>query len=82
MTLPFRLCLGGIYRHYKFGDLYRVHRIVLHTETQQQMVLYEGLMCKGWYVRPLDMFMETVPLYGKQGRRFTFVESVYFNKKA
>ncbi|MBU3810308.1 MAG: DUF1653 domain-containing protein [Candidatus Niameybacter stercoravium] len=48
------------YRHFK-GNLYYVHDLVLHTETNEMMVSYQALyppytMC----VRPLQMFLEEV----------------------
>lgn len=34
--------LAGIYRHYR-GGRYRVHGIVKHSETHEDMILYEAL---------------------------------------
>ena len=48
----------GIYRHYK-GGLYDVLDIVIHTETSEEMVLYEDVKGKR-YVRPLSMWNEEV----------------------
>lgn len=48
----------GIYRHYK-GGLYDVLDIVIHTETSEEMVLYEDVKRKR-YVRPLSMWNEKV----------------------
>lgn len=48
----------GIYRHYK-GGLYDVLDIVIHTETSEEMVLYEDVKGKR-YVRPLSMWNEKV----------------------
>jgi hypothetical protein len=50
---------GGVYRHYK-GKLYRVIDIVRHSETLEEMVLYECLyennLGKLW-VRPQELFL-------------------------
>ncbi len=49
---------NAIYRHFK-GDLYLVKDIVFHSETNEEMVLYQQLYneCK-LCVRPLSMFLE------------------------
>lgn len=68
--------LPGIYRHYKNDQYYRVHRLVLHTETQERMVLYEGLYNSDtnseglWFVRPLAMFIEHIEVNGHSVPRF------------
>ena len=52
---------GKIFRHFK-GDLYLLEDFVMHSETQETMVLYRALYgtC-GLYVRPYEMFIEEVP---------------------
>ncbi|QZN91798.1 DUF1653 domain-containing protein [Idiomarina abyssalis] len=63
----------GIYEHYK-GGRYRVIDTVRHSETEECMVLYKPLYGeqKLW-VRPFDMFVETVNVNGTQIPRFQFV---------
>ncbi len=52
---------GKIFRHFK-GDLYLVEDFVMHSETQEKMVLYRALYGScGLYVRPYEMFIEEVP---------------------
>lgn len=54
------LCAGERYRHYK-GGLYQIVAVAMHTETEEDMVVYQALY--GDYkvfVRPLKMFFETV----------------------
>ncbi len=55
-----RLYAGERYRHYK-GGLYQIVAVAVHTETEEDMVVYQALY--GDYkifVRPLKMFFETV----------------------
>lgn len=66
------LKLGGLYRHYK-GNMYRVHQVVRHSETLEELVLYETLYenAQGkWWVRPKAMFLENVVISGKEMPRF------------
>jgi len=68
--------LAGMYRHHKNGQLYRVLDVVLHTETQQRMVLYEELLPSERnpdglrFVRPFEMFTELVEHDGQIIPRF------------
>ena len=49
-----------VYKHFK-GDYYLVLDIVINSETEEKMVLYEALYGDGKkYVRPLDMFLSEV----------------------
>lgn len=60
----------GRYRHYK-GGLYRVIGYALHSETHEPMIIYvsEGSEVRVW-VRPADMFFETVTIDGRDQPRF------------
>lgn len=60
----------GKYRHYKGND-YEVIGVATHSETLAEMVVYRPLYGEGGlWVRPLDMFTETVVFHGKQVPRF------------
>lgn len=66
---------GGIYRHYK-GKMYRFIRVVRHSETLEEMALYETLYDNAlgvFWVRPLKMFEETVEVDGKRVPRFAYI---------
>lgn len=70
-----QIVAGGIYRHYK-GKLYRVHRVVRHSETLEELVLYETLYenpLGSFWVRPLAMFLEQITHEGKAVERFSYV---------
>lgn len=61
----------GRYVHYKKGDEYTVIDIVRHSETQEWLVLYRAEYgVKGLWVRPIDMFLESVNVNGEWVKRF------------
>jgi hypothetical protein len=63
---------NGTYRHYK-GNLYKVLGTAIHSESLEEMVVYERLDKSGWWVRPLKMFQESVVVNGKNVPRFELV---------
>ncbi|TBV07164.1 DUF1653 domain-containing protein [Phytopseudomonas dryadis] len=65
----------GLYRHYK-GPEYRVLGVARHSETEQQVVVYQALYGDyGLWVRPLEMFTGSVELDGETVPRFALVQS-------
>ena len=64
----------GKNRHFK-GNMYRVIGTAHHSETMEEMVVYQALYGEmGLWVRPRHMFLETVERDGKIFQRFEFVE--------
>jgi hypothetical protein len=65
----------GKYKHYK-GNFYRVIGVTKHSETLEELVVYEALYdnpeSKLW-VRPLKMFIEEVEVDGKKMSWFEYV---------
>ena len=62
--------VGGLYRHYKNKD-YRVIAIAKHSETLEDMVVYQALYGeREIWVRPLAMFEERIFLNGGAVPRF------------
>jgi hypothetical protein len=60
----------GRYRHYK-GNEYTVVDVARHSETLEPMVVYRAEYGeRGLWVRPLDMFLETVIVNGRTMPRF------------
>lgn len=72
----------GLYKHYK-GNTYEVVDIVLHTESSEWMVLYkanspqffDGNKQEVLFVRPYEMFIESVTYQNQLVPRFTQLNS-------
>ena len=66
----------GIYQHYK-GSEYQVEGTVTHSETEETMVLYRPLYGEqALWVRPFDMFVESVEIEGIKKPRFKYIREV------
>ena len=69
----------GKYQHYK-GNFYQVIGIARHSETLEEMVVYQALYDSPDFgknqiwVRPKNMFLEKVNFNGKEIPRFKRVE--------
>ncbi len=64
----------GHYRHYKGKD-YEVIGIAQHSETEEKLVVYRCLYGDySLWVRPLNMFRETVNVAGEQVPRFDRID--------
>jgi hypothetical protein len=64
----------GRYRHYK-GNEYEVIGVAKHSEDETNLVVYRPLYGeKSLWVRPLDMFVETVEVDGETKARFKYID--------
>ena len=71
-----QLITPGRYKHYK-GNMYDVYEIATHSEDESKLVVYRP--CYGeraLWVRPLDMFAETVERDGKEVLRFAYMGDI------
>ena len=67
---------SGRYRHYK-GNEYIVLEVAKHSETLEEMVVYrQDYGEQGLWVRPKEMFLETVEVDGQEVPRFQFAEPI------
>lgn len=65
----------GKYQHFK-GNYYQVLYIAKHSETEEEMVVYQPQYGdKGIWVRPLSMFDEVIEREGKKLKRFTYISN-------
>ena len=63
------------YRHFK-GNVYRVLHIAKHSETLEEMVVYQAMYGeRGVWVRPKTMFEEVIERDGKAFRRFSHISA-------
>ncbi|MBP3501638.1 MAG: DUF1653 domain-containing protein [Oscillospiraceae bacterium] len=63
----------GRYRHFK-GNEYRVLGIAKHSETQEELVVYQALYgTQELWVRPAEMWHETVEREDYRGPRFLYI---------
>lgn len=66
----------GLYQHYR-GDLYQVIGLSRHSETLEELVVYQALYGNyGLWVRPFSIFAETVEVDGQPVPRFKFIKSL------
>ena len=64
----------GKYRHFK-GNEYEVLYIARHSETTEPMIVYRALYGEhGVWVRPADMWLETVERGRVEYQRFERIE--------
>lgn len=62
----------GLYKHYK-GKTYEVVGVAKHSETLEELVVYKATYQpegENLWVRPLEMFLETIIVEGQNVKRF------------
>ena len=66
--------IGQEFRHFK-GNHYRLEGFAKDSETLEAMVVYRALYGEGGlWVRPAQMFFETIERDGKRMKRFELLE--------
>ena len=66
----------GIWKHSKSGDLVKVLHLAKHSETLEDMVVYDHMgtnELSDIWVRPASMWEEEVEIEGKKAPRFIFL---------
>jgi hypothetical protein len=67
----------GVYQHYK-GNLYQIIGFARHTETQEELVVYQALYGNyELWVRPIAMFLENLIYEDKEVLRFKYVDQSF-----
>lgn len=66
-----KIQVGKIYKHYK-GNLYKIIALAKHSETLEEMIIYQSIKDDKIWVRPLSMWNETVDSQGTL--RFTIID--------
>ena len=64
------ITIGKIYKHYK-GKLYKIINFAKHTETTEDMIVYQSAKTGEIWVRPKNMWNEIIDDNGTL--RFTLV---------
>lgn len=65
--------IGAVYRHYK-GTKVKVIGECFHSETEEPMIIYIHLEDGSTWVRPREMFLENVIVYGIEMERFEKID--------
>lgn len=71
---PRELAIGGIYKHYKRGDTYKILHLATDSDTEQPTVVYQAQYGEGRvFTRDLSVFLESVMVNGEDRERFEHV---------
>ena len=63
--------MSKFYRHFK-GNVYKVLHVAKHSETLEEYVVYQAMYGeRGVWIRPKEMFEETIVRDGVEIKRFT-----------
>jgi hypothetical protein len=64
--------IGQIWRHYK-GNHYKILVLCKHSETGEELIVYERQEDGKKYARPFSLFFSSVEFEGKIVPRFIFI---------
>jgi hypothetical protein len=68
------LVVGGVYKHYKRGDTYKVLHLATDSDTEKPVVVYQAQYGEGRvFTRDLVVFLEKVVVDGEEKERFEYV---------
>lgn len=74
---------NGLYRHYK-GKNYKLIDIVKHSETQEDLILYQCMYHNDssvLWVRPISNFFSKVTTDGIEVDRFSYIGDIKGNER-
>lgn len=66
---------GQVYKHFKEGTLYEVVCIATHSETDEEMVIYQDQASGKCFCRPLEMFIGYKEEKGGRIKRFVLTST-------
>ena len=66
------ITVGKIYKHYK-GNVYKIIALGKHSETEEDMIVYQNVEKGDIRVRPKSMWNEEVLVDGKKVLRFSLI---------
>ena len=66
------ISIGKTYRHYK-GNVYKIIALAKHSETTEDMIVYQAVEHGDIWVRPKSMWNEEVLVDGKRVLRFCLI---------
>lgn len=66
------ITVGKIYKHYK-GNIYKIIALAKHSETGEDMIVYQNIEKGDIWVRPKSMWNEEVYVGNKTVLRFELV---------
>lgn len=66
------ITVGKIYKHYK-GNVYKIIALAKHSETCEDMIVYQNVDKGDIWTRPKLMWNEEVEVDGKKVLRFSLI---------
>lgn len=66
------ITVGKIYKHYK-GNVYKIIALAKHSETCEDMIVYQNVDKGDIWTRPKSMWSEEVEVDGKKVLRFSLI---------